>query len=559
MDSLFGKIKNQVSVQEVRPEEISETSSNNASILGSRSNKTLEAFDSFLKDLRQDVSVYINNDDLLEDDGLNQLAGSSESLVFQDDNSKGINALRQLDSLLQSIQDKVSNSSDQVSEEEVAALIDGLRNRAELLSSSSIADDLQISALDQDQAQAQAHSVDNVALQQALLPVTSQALVSELSLVAKETVAKETAHQQELATSLSSSSTSSTLWGPQTHILNSSIKVEEDIKVDGKKYSLGQSAKMLSHNAINQASLSAKSINNTMLKRIYYSVINGSSAGGNVAVAAGQELERPYTLWGSGFGGFHADNNSFNSKTNLVGGSIGLEVPFNDSRILGLAFNNINFDTRYNLNDKVVSKNYLISAYNINKINDFIINGALFLGYGEVNSSRVTQGAGVAKANWHQAIYGAHGILAYDFQKSAHVITPSVALHYSYTAQSRYAETGAQGQNHVVNKKNAQVFNSSAAIKYSYTGAIGQLKVTPGLQLSISRELMTKVSDAISGIQGSDGYVKIATNTKESTLFGIAPSLTAKINNTDVQLMCSWEKGRMSRGHTVALKVSSVF
>jgi hypothetical protein len=347
------------------------------------------------------------------------------------------------------------------------------------------------------------------------------------------------------------------------------VKIASQVKLQEESESMAQvseraakefqkNTKAISHYAINHASLNAKSINNTMLKRTYH-FMNEQSVGNDIAVAAGQEVSKPYTVWGSGFGGFYSDKRDFDSKTHLVGAAIGVEFPSDNSRNWGFAFSNINSNIKYNLNDKINTQNYIISLYGINKINDFTVNGSVFLGYGNIRGKRSTQ-KGIAKANWHNQIYGMHGIIAYNLEKNAHIITPSIATHYSYSTQSSHRESGASTENHNVSKKSAQILTSSVAIKYAYVKSMDDFKITPGFQLSISRDLMLKASDVAYKMQDSNIYTKIAPSTKKQTLITATPSVIININNTtDVQIMYSYERGNNLYGHTVALKTSITF
>jgi hypothetical protein len=542
MDSLFSKLKDQDNAQSIYVQELSEATSNNAQeILTSKSNKTLKAFDSFLKEIEQEVNIYIGKNSKLNQNS-NESSQSSERSRQEEVSSSNLNSFKKVELFIQNIQEEVSIYINESSQEEIEIFIENLRKKALLKLSNTESNSPQLVLDNGTQSQEPG--------QQNKSQVTTRESKSEPELKSE--------FKEEIY-SATSSATKQDIQKQDTQVEKQipTNQIETNLGNNDEKESLNKNTEILSHHAINQVSLNSKNINNMMLKRTYH-FINGSSIGNDIAIAAGEDISKPYTLWASGFAGFNVEKNSTKNKTHLAGGAIGVEIPVNDSKIWGLSLNNINFDTKYHINNKIISNNYIISLYNINKINNLVVNGAVFLGYGQNNSKRNTQN-GIAKANWHSYIYGAHAIIAYNLQKESHIITPSVAMHYSYTDQSSYTETGAQGQNYTVNKKNAQILTSSAAVKYSHISTIGKVKIIPGLQLSISRDLIAKASNAISKFEENDGYIKINPNNKKQTLLGVAPSISAKINNTDMQLIYNYEKGKKSHGHTISLKISSTF
>jgi hypothetical protein len=318
--------------------------------------------------------------------------------------------------------------------------------------------------------------------------------------------------------------------------------------------SVAQSDNITKH-ASDHGSIQAKSVSQMMLKRTHNFIDNTDSSEESFAPAAGDDSDKMDGFWVNGFGGYQVNKSSASHKDHYAGGSIGFERFFDNQTAIGASFTNIDTDIKYSSSDKISGKNYILSLYGINKINNFILNNSVFIGQGRVKTQRHVTSNDIANGKLGSNIYGIHSILAYNMQKDSHFITPSASLQYSYLSQDGYTETGSSSENQVIGKKNAQILTSSLGVKYGYMVSTDNLKVVPGLQVSVANDLLNKSSDIQTKIQWQDEYAKLKANNKRQTTVSLTPSIVIQGDMINTNISYTYDKSQKITGHSVSLKL----
>jgi len=316
---------------------------------------------------------------------------------------------------------------------------------------------------------------------------------------------------------------------------------------------------VLSQHVLDQGSIQAKSVSDVMLGRTYNFINYLGDADIIFAPSAGDVDGKGYEVWASGFGGYNRDKSAISHKDHFSGGTIGVEKSLNDNNILGIAVTNINTDIKYQSSSKISSKNYILSAYGINKLDYLILSGSLYFGQGKVKSLRSAGVDGIATGKFNSQLYGVNSILAYNIVKGNHILTPSASLQYSYINQGSYTETGAGASNQNVGKKRAAMLNSGLGLKYSYVKNLDNLKLVPSLQVSVDTDILNKASDVQTKFQLQEHYTKLEASVKPKTTVSVTPSIAIQSDMIDTHISYSYTKSKNASGHSVSLKFVTSF
>jgi outer membrane autotransporter protein len=186
-------------------------------------------------------------------------------------------------------------------------------------------------------------------------------------------------------------------------------------------------------------------------------------------------------------------------------------------------------------------------------LNNFILSGAAHVGLGRVRS--VTPTSDVAK--FGSNLYGLSGVVAYDFHQGSHLITPSLSLQYSYFTQNSYNQSGVNGG--YVSAKNAQVLTPILAVKYSYNINVCDLKVQPGLQLSVAQDIVNKTSGIANEFQWQENQAVPKSSRKNRATMYLNPTLTIKGSGHENTLSYTLTRSAKVVGHTFSLKTALSF
>jgi len=278
------------------------------------------------------------------------------------------------------------------------------------------------------------------------------------------------------------------------------------------------------------------------------------------AVASGQE-EAKNQVWMSGFFGNNSDKSvaTATSKNNFIGGSIGYDHFVTDTTAIGASLTLIKGVTKFSSNEKTKSSTYIGSIYSFTNIDDILLSGMVFAGFGNAKNSRT-----VASINYSAKVknflYGAKAEVGYRIQNDNHVFTPSVGLSYVGIRQGKYNEfaDGQETTRYRTRKSSSLV--GSAAVKYEYLIQSEQTTIVPSLKLGLSRDLVLNHSKVKYRVDGQpDAAFPIRCDGKRKTTVFATPALSVKKDNFDFSVSYTMEQAKKYKSNLVTLKLIGKF
>jgi hypothetical protein len=222
------------------------------------------------------------------------------------------------------------------------------------------------------------------------------------------------------------------------------------------------------------------------------------------AVAAGDEIEKSYGVWSSGYlsqGKRKGGNISDMYNINQNGFAVGTDVLLDDKYILGISYSSNNISRKYSIdgeNDKKTAKGSIYSIYSKYKIDEnWDLSG--HVQYGKMIFRSVRESGDddphPAFAKTKGNVFGAKIAASYTKILDNHVVViPKIGLQYSISKVNAYKETG--------NGMNLEFRDPFTSTRVSLSAGVGLNKsyylndniITPSISLSCEKNLKENVS-----------------------------------------------------------------
>ena len=330
---------------------------------------------------------------------------------------------------------------------------------------------------------------------------------------------------------------------------------EELMKVVNNRYKqvISDKANTANTQLSNNAKFNNSQITHVVSSRIEHNVNLGA------AKAAGSDVERQqHSAWSNVFGGFSKDSSpGISSKSSYFGFSLGYELKLEQDLTLGSSFTYAKNTNKYD-QEKFNSNNYLFSLYGINQLDQWLLSGAVFGGFGNAKVTREIPGGVSAKGRFNTSAYGAYVRVGYLFKNDQNILMPSIGVSYIYTSQGKYSEHS--GSNNIEVSKGRHII-SCGDIALKYTRVIEQVnyQLLPSLKVALTRDMYFQGSNPIreNSLVNTLEIKKIAN--KKHTALVLAPELVFKNGIYELTMLYSLEKSKRFINQLGSFKVKVSF